>query len=194
MSGRSGRRVGVVAIGLEKLASGPRAVRVGIGPRRAADSLRRLLSGEPIEAVVNLGVCGALRPDLSIGDVVVIDGWTDGARPDPELRSALATHLDRRGLAWVSGLALTSPYALSHPWSKRRAFRCTGADICEMEGAALAAVCSDAGVPFAAVRTVVDDPDMVLRGPHRMVPELVRSLRALGRVARAIEGEIQLRW
>ena len=176
----------VVAIRGERIAAGPDALRVGVGPRRAADGLRAALLARPVDAVVNLGICGALAPDLGVGDVIVVDRWAHGSPADEDLRSSVITRLVRAGLSHQGGSALTVRYPLLRPWSKHLAHRRTGARICEMEGSALAAVCAQNDIPFAAVRTVIDDRDTRLRRAPLLAPQFLASLRALRRVARAL--------
>ncbi len=176
-----------MAIRLERWAVGPRAFRLGVGPKRAAAGMRRLLSDVPAAAVIDLGVCGGLAPHLKVGDVVLVDGWYGGPRADRSLTDDLAARLDAGGVTWQRGEALTVAHALARPWSKHKARRDTGADLCEMEGRAIAEVCAGAGVPVAAVRVVLDDADAILKRPVRLPVQLATSLWALGRAARALD-------
>lgn len=178
--------VWVVAIRPEAWAVGPRAFRLGVGPRRAAAGMRKLLADVPVAAVVDLGVCGGLAEHIRVGDVLLVDGWYGGPRADAALRESLARRLDDAGVIWQGGEALTVSHALTRPWSKHKARRDTGADLCEMEGRAIAEVCAAAGVPMAAVRTVLDDADSILRRASRLPGQLAASLWALRRVVRAI--------
>ena len=188
MSGNGGE-VWVVAIRPEAWTVGLRAFRLGVGPRRAAAGMRELLADAPVAAVVDLGVCGGLAEHIRVGDVVLVDGWYGGPRADADLRASLARRLDAAGVIWQGGEALTVSHALVRPWSKHKARRDTGADLVEMEGRAIAEVCAEAGVPMAAVRTVLDDADSILRQVSRLPGQLAASLWALRRVVRAIEGD-----
>jgi len=185
----AGGEVWVVAIRLEAWAVGNRTFRLGVGPKQAAAGMRRLLTDIPVSAVIDLGVCGGLAPHMRVGDVVLVDGWHGGPRADATLRSSLATRLDAARVTWQGGEALTVAHALTRPWSKHKARRDTGADLCEMEGRAIAEVCATAGVPMAAVRTVLDDADSILRRASRLPAQLAASLWALRRVARAVGAE-----
>lgn len=186
------RALVVVAIRMEAWAAAVPTTRLGVGPRRSGEALRRRLQRDRPEAVINLGICGALVPGVHIGEVVVVDGWVDGPRADGAVQRTLTRGLDSGGVTWRRGDALTVKYALEHPWSKHLAAHRTGASICEMEGRALAQVCADAGVPFAALRTVSDDHLTVLRRSPRMVPQLVRALGSLRRSSHAICGQFSL--
>ena len=186
------RALVVVAIRMEAWAVVTPVTRVGVGPRRSGEALRRLLQRDRPDAEIKLGICGALVPGVRVGDVLVVDGWVGGPRADETVRQALIRGLDDGGVTWRRGEALTVKYALERPWAKHLAERQTGASICEMEGKALAEACADAGVPFAALRTVSDDHLTVLRRSPRMVPELVQSLLSLRRSAAAIRGQFSL--
>jgi len=183
----------VVAIRMEAWSVPVPTVRVGVGPRRSSGALRRLLRHARPDAVINLGISGGLVPEMPVGQIVVVDGWVDGPRADPEVVRAMIRGLEGAGMHWRRGTALTVKHALQRPWSKHLAARRTGADICEMEGRALAEVCAEARVPFAALRTVSDGHLTVLRRPPRMLPELTLGLRSLRRGAAAIAEQFSLK-
>jgi hypothetical protein len=81
-----------------------------------------------------------------------------------------------------AGDLLTSPVALESPTEKRAAADATHAVAVDMESAAIAAVAARAGVPFVALRVVVDAVDDSLpahaeqwideRGNSRLAPAL----------------------
>ncbi len=171
----------VVAMRLEGWAFGGDVFRCGVGPRRAARRTRRWLHETRPAAVVNVGICGGMHPDLGVGELVLVDGWAGGPDADAGLLDELGAHLTRGGLPFSTGAALTVKLPLIRPVDKERGFQRSGAAVCEMEGLALAEVCGDAGVPFAALRAVSDDRNTVLRRPPRMATSLTRSLVALRR-------------
>ena len=126
-------------------------VRTGMGPSRAAAA--RLPGKAP---VLVAGVGGALRADLRPGDLVVADEVRGVGRPPVPVPSAplLAGALRRLGLTVHVGPILTSE-TLVHAAPEQG-----GALAVDMESAALA---PPDGVPFAAVRAVVDTQDRPLR-------------------------------
>lgn len=180
----------VVALRIEGWAFGGAAgcetFRCGIGPRRAGEQTRRWLRHAAPVAVINIGICGGMSPDLRCGHLVLVEGWIDGPEADSGLRDELAARLTSAEVGFSTGQALTVRVPLVRPSDKDRAWRESGATICEMEGLALAEACADAGVPFAALRAVADDRDTVLRRPPGMAIPLVRSLMALRRAGRAL--------
>jgi adenosylhomocysteine nucleosidase len=155
-----------------------------------------------LRALVSAGFCGALSPELRVGDLVAPDEVRDEASgesfaPDPEM---LAAAPGARG-------TLVSAVRLARTPADRA--RLDGLAV-DMESAALARASRAAGIPFLALRAVTDEtrhrlPDFdglmdaagrltpgagllyFLRHP-RDVPALVRlgpAVREAGRALRA---------
>ncbi len=152
----------------------------GVGKAPAAARLARALALRPARAVLVFGVCGAYpmghQPEgqiaLGIRDLCVVAtdrfvdegvemsrGFRDLAslgldtedsfRADPGLSTAMA---ERLGVPVVSA-ATVSTCSGTDTRSREYAAR-SGAAIETMEGAAIALVCRDAGVPWGSVRAV----------------------------------------
>jgi adenosylhomocysteine nucleosidase len=163
------------------------AVLSRIGKVAAATTATVLIERFQVDRILFTGVAGGLSPDVRRGDVVVADSFlqhdldaspifpryevplygTDRFRTDPALtalvlaavKAALhGTHV-HRGLV-VSGDRFVSSAGESQ--ALQRAL--PDALAVEMEGAAVAQVCHDYGVPFAAVRTVSDRADDAAHG------------------------------
>ncbi|MGH9121568.1 MAG: 4-hydroxy-3-methylbut-2-enyl diphosphate reductase, partial [Acidimicrobiales bacterium] len=135
--------------------------RTGAGPRRAAATALRLLSGglpSGVSAAAVTGVCGALVDGLEPGDVVVADRVlaTDGALV-AELPSAhlLAAALNRAGLRTRVGAVISTDHVV-RGGGPRAQLEALGAVAVDMESAALAG--ASWPVPLAVVRVVVDSP------------------------------------
>jgi adenosylhomocysteine nucleosidase len=163
------------------------AVLSRIGKVAAATTAAVLVERFGVGAIVFTGVAGGLAPGVEVGDVVVADAFlqhdldaspifpryqvplygTDRFATDPALSDRLAAAARRalpqarlhRGLV-ASGDRFVSTDAES------RALQAAlpGALAVEMEGAAIAQVCHDCGVPFAAVRTISDRADDAAHG------------------------------
>jgi adenosylhomocysteine nucleosidase len=142
----------------------------GIGHVRATDASRRAFDqiGAP-ELVIGTGVIGALSSGLKPGDLVLSDRvlatHSDG-QPAKQVFTTDDTHLSavRRSLAiagieYSTGAILTSHRVLATGAEKRRAKESTGAIAVDMESAALAAEALTRGVPFLALRAVLDEVD-----------------------------------
>jgi adenosylhomocysteine nucleosidase len=190
----------------------------GIGSRRATEVARRaldLIAGA--ELVIGTGVVGALSSGLRPGDLVLsdrilklhADGRVDEqvtAVGDAELR-AVGRSLAIAGIAYSTGAILTAQSILATGAEKRRAKESTGAIAVDMETAAIAAEAAVRGLPFVAIRAVLDEVDdevvgaamadhngnvnplfaasYLLRNPGTML-KLPRMIRNLSRATAAI--------
>lgn len=158
------------------------AVLSRIGKVAAATTAAVLIERFAVSGIVFVGVAGGLGPGVDVGHVVVADAFlqhdldaspifprhevplygTDRFRTDPALsdrladaaRRALPQAMLHRGLV-VSGDRFVSTAAESRALQQAL----PEALAVEMEGAAVAQVCHDFGVPFAAVRTISDRAD-----------------------------------
>lgn len=140
-----------------RLVRGRRDVAVrasGVGRAAARAAAVKLLDEVKPERVIAAGFCGALAPDLRVGDIVV---------------SPRIVTVDRL----VATLA-----------EKARLRAETGADTVDMESAVVEAVCRERGVGFHAIRVVSDtadtalSPELVrlLAGGSVSVPKAVAAL------------------
>ncbi|MDB5946314.1 MAG: 5-methylthioadenosine/adenosylhomocysteine nucleosidase [Ramlibacter sp.] len=158
-----------------------------IGKVAAATTATVLIERFRVQRIVFTGVAGGLAPGVQVGDLVVADAFLQhdlDASPifpkyevplyglsrfpaDPGLSTQLARAAQtaladvplHRGLV-VSGDRFVATTAES------RALQAGLPDALavEMEGAAIAQVCHDYGIPFAAVRTISDRADDAAHG------------------------------
>ena len=137
----------------------------GMGAGAADRAAARLLADGP-RAVVAAGFCGGLDPSLRVGDLVAAEAVTDedGARlpADPGL---LAAAPGRRGV-------LVSARRLARTPADRSRLEGLAVDL---ESAAIARRCAEAGVPFLALRAVTDEAGHVL-------PDFDRLMNAAGQL------------
>lgn len=133
----------------------------GAGPKLASQAvevaLRAVLvaelSSSKLEAIVSVGICGALDPALRVNQVVVADRVLavdsqdsfDCQKPtgEGEAVTGLVLSLDR--VAWTV--------------AEKAALRTQGADAVEMEAAGVAAKARQADVPFFCIKVVSDQAD-----------------------------------
>jgi adenosylhomocysteine nucleosidase len=132
---------GAAGAGVEVLTSG---IGAAAARRRGEQAIARGAT-----AIVSAGFCGALAPDLKVGDLVVAERVIDAATgreftPDATL---LKRAPGRRGIL------VTTPRIVRTP--RDRALLSGLA--CDMESAVLAEVARAAGVPFLALRAVTDE-------------------------------------
>ena len=147
----------------------------GIGRSRASETARRTFDLIPdAELVIGTGVVGALSSGLRPGDLVLGDRalttQADGqvaeqvtAVGDAHI-GAVGRALGLAGLAYSTGAILTSHRVLVTGAEKRRAKESTGAIAVDMETAAIAAEAAARGIPFVAIRAVLDEVDDEIAG------------------------------
>lgn len=158
------------------------AVLSRIGKVAAATTATVLIERFGVARIVFTGVAGGLAPGVDVGDVVVADSFlqhdldaspifpryqvplygVDRFAADPELSSLLerAARLALPGVRLHRGLVVSGDRFVSTS-AESRALQAAlpQALAVEMEGAAIAQVCHDYGIAFAAVRTVSDRAD-----------------------------------
>lgn len=130
--------------GTEAELDGLRVLTTGMGERNARTSVAEsLMAGVP-PWVITGGIAGGLHPDLATGD----------ARFDADPEFPMTDVLQRMGVAagrctMVGRIAVT-------PADKSRLRAETGADLVDMESAAIRELCRGQGIPSATLRTVSD--------------------------------------
>ena len=154
--------------------------------------------GPTVDALLNVGICGALDKRLAVGDIVVGTS-VNGVTVDVP---AVAGVFHAGGIASVDRVAQTA--------AEKRRLRDTGAIAVEMEAAALLERARRWGVPFYCVRAVSDTADedfaldlnaardqegrfrpvrivaQALRRPLTGIPELLRLRRNAEKAAKAL--------
>jgi 4-hydroxy-3-methylbut-2-enyl diphosphate reductase len=157
-------------------------LRSRMGPEAARIAAARGLAVEA-PAVVIVGLCAGVAPELQAGDVVCA---TELRTESGELRrvhasAQLTETLRRCGLRVHTGPIL-SVTAVTGP-RERRAFRTDGILAVDMESAWLAAAAGDR--PLAVLRVVVDTAERRLLDP-RTIRAGLRALRSLRRAGVAL--------
>ena len=158
--GRRTQRRGPPAL----LADGTLLVVSGIGCAAAALGARALIKAGAT-SLASWGMAGGLDPALTSGtiflpsEVISLDGTALPTARDWRERVA-ATITIHRPVA--GGKLLTSPQAIGSVADKAMAFSRTGAAAVDMESLAVAEVASSHGMPFIAVRVIVDSAAEVL--------------------------------
>ncbi len=124
---------------------------VGIGRQNAEKSVRSFLTAASPKLVLTCGFAGGLNPDLKIGDVVFESGK----------RKAENGNLDEKLLAAGAKPAkFFCADRIATTVAEKKALReQTGADVVEMESAAIHAVCAEKNIPCVTVRVISDTAD-----------------------------------
>ena len=144
--------------GLAMLADGNLVAVSGMGPQAARSAAERLIDAGAT-ALVSWGLAGGLDPDLEAGAVCVPREVIapDGSRlcTARSWRESLSSSIPS-GHRVGNDALLTAERPLESPADKSAARRATGACAVDMESSAVAQVAKAHGVPFIAVRVIVD--------------------------------------
>lgn len=155
-------------------------VQSGIGKANAAMSTTILLERFKMELVVNIGAAGALDPELAVGDIVIAEeltysdvdatvfGYAYGQVPqmpasypvDKELVSLAlrAASPETRKERVVTGLLTTEDSFIGRPeLASAIRTQLPQSKASDMEGAAIAQVAYQYGVPFLSIRAISDN-------------------------------------
>lgn len=151
--------------------------RSGVGKVNAAMAATLLAQKAPA-LVINTGTAGSLQADLPVGSVLLaeevryhdvdvtafqnewgqMDGEPASFKTDPALRTQLAKLLAQKGEKVVTGLLVSGDQFLGEKEAVHRVQahfpKALGA---EMEGAAIAQVCTHFNLPFLLSRVVSDE-------------------------------------
>ncbi len=151
--------------------------RCGVGKVHAALCAAVMIREMGVDAVLNVGVAGALDERLRIGDVVVADsavqhdvdttplgdplGMVSGPDMihfpcDGTLRALLDRAAAAAGLTALHAAVATGDQFVAAEEQQDFLRRYYGAAACDMEGGAIAQTCYEMGVPYAACRAISD--------------------------------------
>lgn len=137
---------------LGSLPDGTLVATTGMGRSAAAVGARALIDAGA-KALASWGMAGGLDPSLQAG-AILLPNEVLGNRVyqcEPGWRGRLSATLEAR-----SGRLLTSAKSVGSVADKAELFRTTGAVAVDMESASIAEVAEQEGVPFLAVRVIVD--------------------------------------
>lgn len=141
--------------------SSPEVALSGIGPQ-AAGAAAEHLAWSGAAGLVSFGYAGGLQRALRSGTLILPDEIleADGTRhrTDTAWMAALASAI-APDVAVVTGPLLSMPQMLTSAADKHAAHEATGALGVDMESAAIAATAERYGLPFIAVRAVLDEAD-----------------------------------
>ena len=165
----------------------PRGILVGVSGIgcAGAESTARALLDAGAGALVSFGMAGGLDPALNAGAICVPGEVisADGARF--LTAQAWAKRVSASVFGSVAGgKLLTSVQAIASVEDKARVYRDTGAALVDMESLGVARIAALAGVPFIAVRVIVDTAADVL--PAAVAAATRDGQVRIGRLIRAL--------
>lgn len=159
----AGSVIALVGLAFEaRIAAGPGVLVICRGPGGRAAELLPLAVRSGCRSIISFGVAGGLSPDLNPGDCVVASTIVDypTLRPtDPLWSDKLLDMIPTARHGPIVGVNAV----VSDPADKRKLHALTGAVAVDMESHLVARLAVSHGLPFAALRVVVDPA-------HRMVP------------------------
>ncbi|MGH9337398.1 MAG: hypothetical protein ACRD21_26920, partial [Vicinamibacteria bacterium] len=151
----------------------------GMGKVNAALGAAHLIQSYAVDEVWNLGLCGALTPDFSPGDLRRISEAREGDR-DPTHPGVEALRLPADiGPPLPSARLVTVDLPVFEP-ERRRALSSWG-ELVDMEGAAVARACALWGVPCLLLKGVSDRADV--DGKAHLLSNAIRISEALADIA-----------
>jgi len=143
-------------------------IQAGMGRERARRALQAAAQWFDFDAAWSLGFAGGLTDDLRAGDLVcpstvlLDDGVSGTPFPAGPAQAEVRAALSAAGIACRGGPLLTVEAPLRTPQAKREAHRRTGAVAVDMEAAGVAEACTTLGIPWLAVKAVVDPVEQPL--------------------------------
>ena len=150
--------------GLCSLSDGVLLAVSGMGGALAAIAARRLADAGAVR-LMSFGMAGGLDPELSAGTVVVptevISSSGTRFTTSAEWREQLCLGIARQRTS-VGGVLLSSAAPVDAVADKATLFHETGAVAVDMESLGIAEVAAARGLPFMAVRVIVDTAGDVL--------------------------------
>lgn len=151
--------------------------RCGVGKVHAALCAQAMILRWKATEILNIGVAGALRDSLAVGDIVIagsaaqhdIDTTPIGDPPglisgpnivhvpcDEHLSALLLEAAAQTGLRVERAAIVTGDQFVVGEARKDALAQAFGAAACDMEGGAVAQCCYELGVPYAACRAISD--------------------------------------
>ena len=129
------------------------AMVTGMGTTLATGAMGRLFAAVDVERVLVVGIAGGVENDTPIGTMVmperVVNSHT-GASFEPH--AVWSAKAQPRGVMWTTDVLLSGADVLAD-------LRAKGVVALDMETAAIAAACQEAGVPWSVYRAISDRPD-----------------------------------
>lgn len=165
-----------------------------MGTEAATRTTARILDGHPADWVIAIGICGAIDPDLRIGQLVVPEVAHDETVGHDGHPTPLPGHLQR-------GHLLTTDHLYRHP-EDLAALRARGIVAVDMETASIGRECERRAIPWSVLRAVSDragdpsvDPELVgmakpdgTADPHAVARYLVRHPRRVPKLVELNKG------
>lgn len=152
-------------------------VRTGIG-RAGVERAIKGLQYPRIEALVNIGLCGALTDEIKPGELVLADELLADKLPALEVDPSWLERAERalRGFSCHRGRLLTTQSVLRGPEEKKDKAQSFGALAVDMEGYWVAEAARACQIPFLALKIAFDGATEELPFDESWLDKPLRSL------------------
>jgi adenosylhomocysteine nucleosidase len=159
------------------------AVQAGVGRARAIEGARCLIRRFSPQGLVSFGFAGGLAPEIAPGTVIIgtevmcEDGSGKWPMASRNLVEQFCAAADAEGLPRQQGRLVTSRYIVADPTAKADLRSRSEACAVDMETVGIVEAADEAGLPWVAVRAIVDSATGTLP------PACLTTLRQDGHVA-----------
>ena len=152
--------------------------------QRALAGARAVFAGHPPQAVLSIGFAGGVVESINAGDILLCERvylYRDGKdveaveESDQRLLALAEEAAQNAGLTYYKGSSATVDRMLGQPAEKAEIAAKLPVQAVEMESYWLGQAARQQGVPFLAVRAVID-------GPHDLVPEALAPVSESGAI------------
>lgn len=138
------------------------AVQAGVGQARAAEGARLLVRCFSPQVLVSFGFAGGLDPQLTRGTLVIGTALVPEnaslalSVADPALIAGFLAAAEAEGIPVQRGAMVTTQHLVADTASKSTLRAKSGACAVDMETAGVVEVAREAGLPWVAVRAIID--------------------------------------
>lgn len=142
------------------------AVCGGIGYEYARRAAQAIIAKYSPGILISAGVAGASVPELHVGDTVfpsVVVDTKDGSRHETAIKDAPIANSP------LSRTVLASYPEIASPTQKRQLAKSYGAQVVDMESAAVARAAQKYDLPFLAIKSISDELEFELTNLNRFV-------------------------
>lgn len=142
---------------------------VGQGQKKSLQSFKAFLEKNPISQILIFGYCGALSPDLNVGDLIFPYRFSLDPRIQnkPHVESVVAADYAKT-LGIQTGTNVTTDHPISEKNEKEELYDLSKAQTVDMECFDIVEHCFFEEIPFYALKGVIDDSKKSFKNPQEL--------------------------
>ena len=140
-------------------------LKTGVGYQKAKQAIQCFLKDNKIDIVINVGIAGAINPDLSIGDLILCKSIIHENNPaqilttDKINTNKLQQKCRQMDIPFNAGCAINVLKPLGNDQQRKLFYNNYHADIVDMESFVFIEECVQNKIPFVAIKTISDKAD-----------------------------------